>query len=250
MFEKKITFSTQEICKDLNIEKPIPIKLNIPNWYKKLKHSFVDKNIKGCIPFLETLTTGYLLKTDQDFFINHNFVNEDGKRSTYNCPSLSLGMGSHLNNLNVNLNLHENINHTPEQLRGSDILKNNNNLHVHKFMNPWIIKTPPGYSCLFLPPMNNPHEVFEIIPGIVDTDTYEIPVNFPFLIKAEKKKNIQTIIKKGTPYVQIIPFKKESWKMNIEYFSNEDMAVKNSRFNILSILDTYKNNFWKKTKWK
>ena len=71
MFEKKITFSTQEICKEIDIEKPVPIKLNIPEWYKKLTHSIETRTVKGCIPFLETLTTGYLLKLDQDIYIKH-----------------------------------------------------------------------------------------------------------------------------------------------------------------------------------
>jgi hypothetical protein len=249
MFEKKITFSTQEICKEIDIEKPVPIKLNIPEWYKKLTHSIETRTVKGCIPFLETLTTGYLLKLDQDIYIKHNYVDEEGNpKTTHNLPSLAF-KGTALGQYSVNLNTAPNIGHTTNQLAGSPLLKKNGDMFVHKIQNPWIIKTPPGYSCLFLPPLNNEHDVFEIIPGIVDTDSYSIPINFPFIIKTESEKTITTILKRGTPYAQIIPFKKESWKMEINYFKNQKMTNKIEKFNLLGLLHTYKLNFWNKIKW-
>ena len=50
---------------------PKPIKTNLPEWFKKLNHSFQNKTVKGCIPFLETLTTGYLLRLPVDIKIEH-----------------------------------------------------------------------------------------------------------------------------------------------------------------------------------
>ena len=41
-----------------------------------------------------------------------------------------------------------------------------------KFHNYWSIRTPPGWSCLFVPPLNRPGQPFECVAGIVDTDTY------------------------------------------------------------------------------
>lgn len=78
-----------------------------------------------------------------------------------------------------------------------------------------IIKTPPGYSCLFVSPLNNKDDRFEIISGIVDTDTYENFINFPIVINGDKYPNLETTIERGTPYVQIIPFKRDDWKMEI-----------------------------------
>ena len=37
-----------------------------------------------------------------------------------------------------------------------------------KFINKWLIETPPGYSCLFIHPMNRVEERYKIIEGIVD----------------------------------------------------------------------------------
>jgi hypothetical protein len=47
---------------------PTPAKLNIPEWYKNLTHTPIQKTIKGCMPFLDTLTTGYILKMPVDYF--------------------------------------------------------------------------------------------------------------------------------------------------------------------------------------
>ena len=37
------------------------------------------KTIKGCMPFLDSLTAGYLLKTPQDIVLHFNIKKEDGE---------------------------------------------------------------------------------------------------------------------------------------------------------------------------
>lgn len=51
MFEKNITFSANKDYVDLKQNYPKPIKLNIPEWFKKLDHYPNNHTIKGCIPF-------------------------------------------------------------------------------------------------------------------------------------------------------------------------------------------------------
>jgi len=116
-------------------------------------------------------------------------------------------------------------------------------------LNPWIIKTPPGYSCLFLPPLNNTDDRFSIIPGIVDTDQFPREVNFPIIINGDKYKTLKTIIEKGTPYVQVIPFRRESWKMKI-IGHNTDKFNRKKIFYGLKVLHNYKKRFWSKKTWK
>ncbi len=81
---KKIKFiypnSTQEVFKDIH---PVPISQNIPDWYKKLKHKINAKTLKGCMPFLDSLTAGYLLKMPQDMLLRFNIKKEDGERDTF-----------------------------------------------------------------------------------------------------------------------------------------------------------------------
>ena len=52
----KIKFSASKEYLDQKSCYPEPIKNNIPKWYKELKHNFDNKTVKGCMPFLDTLT--------------------------------------------------------------------------------------------------------------------------------------------------------------------------------------------------
>lgn len=248
MLEKVIEFSAHEDYYSLKEDHPIPIKLNIPDWYKELDHTIDIMTVKGCMPFLDSLTTGYLLKVPQDIRIRHNVLNEEtGQQDTFIAPCLQkrsdmiFAKGI---NINAKLEIHPTI-----QLGKSPYVEKNKNLPFHKIMNPWTIKTPKGYSCLFLPPLNNTDDRFSIMPGIVDTDEFDLEVNFPILINGDKYSTLDTIIKKGTPYVQVIPFKRDNWKMKVVSKDNKTRFRKNL-FLDLNFLHNYKNKFWKKKSWK
>lgn len=75
-----------------------------------------------------------------------------------------------------------------------------------KFHNYWSIRTPPGWSCLFLPPLNRPNPVFECLAGVVDTDDYPALIHFPFFATAPDGVYP---IPAGTPLVQVIPFRRD-----------------------------------------
>ena len=139
--------------------------------------------------------------------------------------------------------------HSWQQLRGSPMVEKNGKIPFLKILNPWRIETPAGYSCLFLPPMNNSDDRFEIIPGIVDTDTYTKEINFPIVLNGDKYKELETCIKKGTPYAQVIPFKRESWKMEIKKFKKKNF-IEDTVFHHLNLWRRYKTYFWHKKLWK
>ena len=72
---------------------------------------------------------------------------------------------------------------------------------------------------------------------------------FYVVLNGDKYPILETTIKKGTPYVQIIPFKRDSWKMVIK--SREQKEVQNSRlFYGLKVLNLYKDKYWNKKSWK
>ena len=248
MFDKVIEFSTHEDYYNNKEDFPIPIKLNIPEWYKKLDHTLEDKTVKGCMPFLDTLTTGYLLKMPQDFQIKHNISNDNGKKDSFYTFGLHL-FGQHVGAKLINLNASHPEMHPISQLSGSPLIEKNNNLPFYKILNPWRIKTPKGYSCLFVPPLNNSDDRFSIIPGIVDTDEFSLEINFPLVINGDKYKELNTIIKKGTPYVQVIPFKRDNWKMKINTIAQKDVMSSRIFFS-LKLLNRYKDKYWKKKSWK
>jgi hypothetical protein len=183
----------------------------------------------------------------QDFHIKHNVENEHGLKDSFQTFGMS-PMRAILAEKLVNLNYGVDA-HPVHQMKGSPNIEKNKNLPFHKIMNPWKIKTPKGYSCLFVSPLNNTDDRFSIMSGIVDTDTFPNEINFPIVINGDKYPVLETIIKKGTPYVQIIPFKRESWKMTFK--SREKNEVKNSFiFYNLKVMNMYKDKYWNKKSWK
>jgi hypothetical protein len=251
MFDKEIEFSAHEDYFALKEDYPIPAKLNIPEWYKNLEHNVLNKTVKGCMPFLDTLTSGYLLKMPQDFHVRHNVDNKNEKGEEFKDSFQTFGLHDqqqllHTKSLNLNSGIEV---HSVKQVEGSSFLDKNKNLPFYKILNPWKIKTPKGYSCLFVPPLNNSDDRFSIIPGIVDTDTFPNEINYPIIINGDKYPILETTIKKGTPYVQIIPFKRNNWKMILK--SRKQKEVQNSKiFYGLKVLNIYKEKYWNKKSWK
>lgn len=237
-----------EVCpKDLL---PIPAKLNMPQWYKDLTHSVEEQTIKGCIPFMDTLTTGYILKIPQDIHLKHKFKTEtsdDDCKAEFstNDPRAREFILKNRINLMIEPQFH------PVTQLGKDcpFHEINNAIAYHKILNPWIIKTPPGYSCLFIDLLNNRNKDFEIISGIVDTDTFEFEVNFPIIVKSYGKEKT-FILKKGTPYVQIIPFKRDAWRMSIEPVEKKETVPKSYMTYYFDILYKYKKLYWSKKDFK
>lgn len=251
MFDKKIEFSAHEDYFALKEDYPIPTKLNIPEWFKKLEHTISIKTVKGCMPFLDSLTAGYLLKIPQDFHVRHNVNNKNEKGNEFKDSFQTFGLHDQSQLLHAKyLNLNSGFDtHSIKQLEGSSFIEKNKNLPFYKILNPWKIKTPKGYSCLFVPPLNNSDDRFSIIPGIVDTDSFPNEINFPIVINGDKYPILETTIKKGTPYVQIIPFKRDSWKMMIK--PRKQKEIQNSRlFYGLKLLNIYKDKYWNKKSWK
>lgn len=209
---------------------PIPAKKNIPDWYKNTD-SFINsktfradngagnQTIKKCIPVFDAMTAGYIIKTYVDIYVTLT----DDDISYYNWPSYS-PISFHPVEQAV---IHPDFNGNP----------------YPKWINPWSIKTEKGYSCMFIPPMHNPNNFFTIFPGIVDTDEYINPVNFPFVLNDPK---FEGMIPAGTDICQVIPFKRNNFKMNIGKHKDIDKinkfnSIYNNRF-----INNYKNRFWSK----
>jgi hypothetical protein len=101
------------------------------------------------------------------------------------------------------------------------------NEQVFKFAAPWIIETPPGWSCLFIHPNGYHNLPFRSFSGIVDTDILLTDINQPFVLK----QGWEGIIEAGTPIAQIIPIKRESWKSEVvtgtanEHLNNQRKTI-------------------------
>ena len=252
MGPKKIEFKIHPHLSKIEIIKPKPKSLAIPTWYKKVeKHLLSYPNIKGCMPFLDGLTAGYVLPLPQDMHLSYNVDNpETGEKDLM--FRFSLVDGFHENDLEAyNLNTSKPQIPPTKQFGGDNsyLAKKQNNFAALKILNPWIIRTPPGYSCLFITPTHGDevNDYFNILTGIVDTDTYENHINFPFIINGDKYDSFSEVFKAGTPYVQIIPFMRDEWKMHI----GKGRQTNTFNYNYWSsLINRYKIKIWNKKKWK
>jgi hypothetical protein len=177
------------------IPEPYPARKLMPEWFKNLSPKVdptIDNfrqnaTIKRCPPFLDALCAGWIIPLAADV----EFTSDSGA-----------------NNVKYKWDFHKTLveNHGFAQVKGNP----EEPKPPMKFLNWWAIKIPPGYSMLFVPPLNRPDYRFECLSGIVDdgymgTEALEY-INFPFFFKAS---NYSGIIKAGTPLVQCIPFKRD-----------------------------------------
>ena len=228
-FDKEIKFCP--IDKDMRKVWPHPKPANhfMPEEYKKLER-YKDGNlhtptIKTCMPFLDAMGCGYIIPFDQDYIIDP--TEKEFSVTPANKEKNDIGY------------------HDKAQIPKEWHHKTGE--YAGKFINKWLITTPPGYSCLFTQPMNRfGEDRFLLINGVVDTDNYINTINFPFILL---KRDKQFLIKKGDPMVQVIPFKRESWKMSSKFYFEKKHQ---STINLLNskFMDRYKKMFWYKKSFK
>jgi hypothetical protein len=250
--ERNIEFSVHPDLIDIKNIQPIPTKKSLPDWYKKIeKHTVNRHNLKGCMPFLDMISAGYLLPLPQDLYIGYNILNKDLEPPQIDCK-FKFGFSKTLKDERCalyNLNGPNDDLHHVDQVGGENsfLAKKNGSNNFIKILNPWKIKTPPGYSCLFISPTYSENDYFNIISAIVDTDTFNLEVNFPIIINSDKYNTFEKIFKQGTPYVQVIPFKRDSWNHKI-VLKKEDIKWKLDFFS--AIVDKYKSKIWNRKVWK
>jgi hypothetical protein len=180
------------------LEKPYNSTKIRPDWFLKSERYIhgeksIDRNndpestIKKCMPVVDGMSAGYHIPLYTDVWVD----NKGEKSLSFRWALDDVEAVSF---------------QTPEQHKEYPPLPGHYP-SVFKWVNQWIVKTPPGYSCLFLHPMH--HDLpFTCLPAIVDTDKYPAPVNFPFFLK----QGFYGLLEKGTPMIQVIPFKREEFK--------------------------------------
>lgn len=225
-----ITFSVND---DLMGVLPEPQQAGrfIPEYYKKLKPESSDHpesgTAKRCVPFMEALTTGYIIPLWGDLY-----VEADNGEIEISFPS--------------NMPLDESLGiHDYEQLMNHPASDKPYGKHLMKFINPWIIQTPPGVSCFFTTPLNHFETRFKLVDGIVDTDTYYNQVNLPFIWTGGDGK---FIVKKGTPLVHVIPFVRYNFN-KYQVTPIDPKKERKANYIIRTVLrHGYKKYFWHKRK--
>ena len=189
---------------------PVLASSVLPDWYRQME-KFVggvkevneqtgnyNSTIKSCMPVFDVISAGYMFQNQVEI----NFIrNQDGYDLSWTSNTLKAIES-----------------HPPTQYRTLKVPDEYHNW-AYKFINPWIMKTPKGYSTLFIQPAHRDDLPFQTLPAIVDTDKHPKPVNFPFFIR----KDFEGILPIGMPIMQAIPFKRDEW--DIKAFTKVDPAL-------------------------
>jgi hypothetical protein len=228
----KIIF-TETLGTDKDTYLPILASKFIPQWYKDMEsyiggerkpseNAGTTGTLKKCIPVFDAITAGYLILSPADVFVSQ----KDGA-PFYQWANYGLIQF-----------------HPVEQ--APDHPNRNGHISYPKWINPWAIRTPEGYSCLFTAPKHRDN-VFTILDGIVDTDTYSAPVNFPFVLN---DTTFEGLIPAGTPIAQVIPFKRDSFELEIGEIANLEESNKITNKLRTKFFDSYKTQFWTRKEYK
>lgn len=204
------------------------IKTKIPKWYKltPLLNPEANKNIlpisrtvKACSPFLDALTTGYALTLVADIAVTQT---TDGAFISWDCEQKICDVRK------PRLAPPELI---PAGFDPAEFIWDTN----------IVLEAPPGYAMLFTHPLNRPDLPFFTLSGVVDGGWSMQQGNLPFFLK----QGFEGIIPMGTPFVQIIPFKVESWGSEKDPSQLEKGKMNGSLTHRVS-MGWYKSTHWKK----
>jgi hypothetical protein len=192
--------------------RPYPAIKKLPKWFTDASPYFgnevypddgklhirnrgANATFKKCVPLLDGLSAGYIIDLWADVMIEQN----DGHSEIYWKTATTV------------FELHGPPSRSIPAPVGYDQV-------VYKYNNGWIPQTPKGYSCLITSPFGYGDLPFKAIPAIVDTDSSTLELVFPMWIKT----GFEGTVEKGTPMVQIIPFKRDDWNSTFDYYENGD----------------------------
>jgi hypothetical protein len=226
----------------------------MPKWFTSMpahRVSGEDRHptAKRCVPLLDVMTAGYIIPLWMDLKVAYpeREVRHDLQRVIQKEVSFEWPTDFHtMNALNRASIIKQKGGPDPKAFFDIDGLNINEN--IWSLTSPWIITTPPGYSCLYTMPFNHPITNMHFISGIVDTDMHSTMVNFPFVWTSNSWEGL---IPSGTPLIQVIPFRRDSFKADIEYLQVDDRPIIEAYNSISTLYEGgYRKKFWERKFWK
>lgn len=234
----------EELFPELGCPVPQPAQKVAPEWFMKMNKWYghdpnLDRNegkmgsIRQCPAVHDAIFAGYTL-----FFPSDLYLDASGDDVKYRLPEGWLE-GSRVPNSGFDYV----VQHDPGATEGyqSTIDFHPNSIKINPF---WGIKTEEGYSSLYLHPIHRNDLPFQMVSAIVDTDKFTPRAPYAAFVK----RGFVGTIPRGTPMLQVIPFKREDWTMNIgepsDSFIRETLQLKSTFTN------AYKKIFWTRKKYK
>lgn len=224
MFEKKenptIEFISKiPFLKDVEDVAPVPANKFIPEWWFNTpfsldldeKHFSESRIVRQCPAFPDLFHSGYILPMWADTTL---YFNSKTKAWRWRC-------GGSPSPFKINIfQPHQFTDHT------SYILQSKKATAIFQFENPWTITATKGYSVFQFPLFYHFNEEFSTLPGVYDpysaeTDKLEV---------AYFADDKEIFIKRGTPLVHYIPYKKENVKLIVRDETELDKKIYQKKF--------------------
>jgi hypothetical protein len=224
---KEINFGEEH---HMNKFKPLPAEECIPQWFKDLDNPVTRKTVKTCRGVYDAMTSGYIVFWPFDALIQKD---EGGRLWIMRHRDEGRQMFAP--------HVHEQLGPYPSVNFGMQ------KYGVEKLVTSFRLKTNKGTSIMMVQPPYRPDLKTEIMPGIVDTDKFYMPLNILFTIK-DIEVNKPVKIASGTPLAQIIPFVRSEWEIEYKDVDEREFIIQED--NVGNIERHYARSLWTKKMFK
>ena len=208
------------------IPNPVSAIKAAPDYFRTIKPQSSEHpssgTVKRCVPFLDALSAGFVIPMWCDVYV----LARNGELSIDFPPNFAQA---------ETLGYHGSVQIPKHPLANRPY----GNMPM-KWINPWVIETEPGVSCIFTPPLNHMETRFKLLDGVVDTDTYYNNINFPFLWTGGDG---EFFIAKGTPMVQVIPFRREAHDLEVSAIDLDRKSAVHATLGT-KLKNAYRDELW------
>jgi hypothetical protein len=189
---------------------PSPAAQGLPGWLRAMParaYSAVvmgdDDTVKRCPPFLDAMTCGFLIPLICDLRVADGEIVWDSELPAGDAPAWPRSPLSF---------------HDASQVAGTPLFEDDRVLV--KFHNLWTIEAPPGWSLLFMHPVNRFDLPFTTLTGLVDCDSYhDAWIHFP---ARWNDPGFRGVLPAGTPVAQCVPIRRERWQARTTTLSDAE----------------------------
>jgi hypothetical protein len=213
----------------------------LPNWYKKtpsvienggMSFGMIGTTVKKCMPIFDLISAGYIISAPCDIYLDAT----NPERLEWSIPAGIISFQADMFAV-----------HAKEQYEDLPINKSTHHKDLLRIFPFWAVGTPKGYSAIFLQPAYSDSSPLTALQAIVDTDRFITDGHLSFLVE----KDFKGIIKQGTPLIQVIPFKRESWEKSFVPAEESEKIYETQRLRLRSMFsNAYKNLFRAKKEYR
>jgi hypothetical protein len=225
---KVIRFVPEIDNKEAMLLEPEACKKHVPQWYRDGEFHWVDENgnnqagLKTCKPFIDVMIGGYFLLIPFDIHVTED---ENGKIGLkWDGPDEWAGF----------------VGERPGAIGATIPVPAGHRKNHLIWASRWGWKTPRGWSTIVTHPFNRGDLPFRTMSATIDSDKFFTNGNIPFHLREGWTGTIPA----GTPFAQIIPVKRDSWRSFVDLGLTALGKIKSANVRVEQY--KYKNVEWVK----